>query len=124
VAQDAVKFPLIGSAVLVSLFILFKVLPKDLVNMVLTLYFVVLGAWVITATIFPFVNVLFPLRLQESLYEYKGFRIPFFVPVRFFLISFFLTFDSHRELVSFGSGSGTWHCAQFCHSQAPALSRN
>lgn len=76
------KFPLIGSAVLVSLFILFKVLPKDLVNMVLTLYFVVLGAWVIAASVLPFISVLFPLSLQEGLYEYKGLRIPFILSVR------------------------------------------
>eukprot|EP00884_Botryococcus_braunii_P014370 jgi/Botrbrau1/22934/Bobra.0030s0011.1 len=78
--KDAMKFPLIGSAVLVSLFILFKVLPKDLVNMVLTLYFVVLGAWVIAASVLPFINVLFPARLQEGLYEYKGLRIPYIMP--------------------------------------------
>lgn len=80
--QDAVKFPIIGSIVLISLFIMFKLLPKDLVNMVLTLYFVALGAWVIAATIFPFINVLFPPSLQEGFYEYKGLRIPLVVPVR------------------------------------------
>ena len=37
------RFPLIGSAVLFSLFLLFKFLPKDLVNTVLTAYFVFLG---------------------------------------------------------------------------------
>lgn len=33
--QDAAKFPIIGSAVLFSLFLAFKYLPKDLVNTVL-----------------------------------------------------------------------------------------
>lgn len=41
--EHAMRFPLIGSCVLVSLFLLFKFLPKDLVNMALTGYFVFLG---------------------------------------------------------------------------------
>lgn len=41
--EHAMRFPFIGSAVLLSLFLLFKFLPKDLINTVLTLYFFVLG---------------------------------------------------------------------------------
>ena len=40
-AQDALRFPLVGSAVLLGLFILFKFFNKDLVNALLTTYFVV-----------------------------------------------------------------------------------
>ncbi|GAQ83835.1 signal peptide peptidase [Klebsormidium nitens] len=50
----ALRFPLIGSAVLFSLFLLFKFLPKDLVNTVLTLYFVCLGVLALSATIVSF----------------------------------------------------------------------
>jgi minor histocompatibility antigen H13 len=34
--QDAIRFPVVGSAVLFSLFLMFKFLPKDLVNLVLS----------------------------------------------------------------------------------------
>ena len=40
-AQDALKFPLIGSAVLLGLFVVFKLFDRDLVNLLLTAYFVV-----------------------------------------------------------------------------------
>ena len=76
------KFPLIGSAVLVSLFVLFKFLPKDLVNQVLTAYFVLLGTFAITATVLPFVERLFPKRLQDCSYEMKGVTVPYFLQAR------------------------------------------
>ena len=41
--EHALRFPLVGSAMLLSLFLLFKFLSKDLVNAVLTCYFFVLG---------------------------------------------------------------------------------
>lgn len=41
--EHAMRFPLVGSAMLLSLFLLFKFLSKDLVNAVLTCYFLVLG---------------------------------------------------------------------------------
>lgn len=40
-SQDALRFPLIGSAVLLGLFIVFKLFNKDLINALLTAYFVV-----------------------------------------------------------------------------------
>ena len=39
--QDALKFPLLGSAVLLGLFVVFKLFDRDLVNLLLTAYFVV-----------------------------------------------------------------------------------
>lgn len=41
--EHAMRFPFVGSAMLLSLFLLFKFLPKDFVNAVLTCYFFVLG---------------------------------------------------------------------------------
>jgi minor histocompatibility antigen H13 len=75
------RFPFIGSLVLFSLFLVFKFLPKDLVNMVLTLYFVALGALAISAVILPFVNSLFSQRLQEGIYEVRQIQIPYVIPV-------------------------------------------
>lgn len=75
--QDALKFPLIGSAVLVGLFCLFKFLPKDLVNAVLTAYFVLLGTFAITAATLPFVEALLPRNLRSKSFEVKKFTISY-----------------------------------------------
>ena len=79
--QDALKFPIMGSAVLMGLFCLFKFLPKDLVNAVLTAYFVLLGTFAITATMLPFMEALLPRRLRERSFEYKHFTMPYFCKV-------------------------------------------
>ncbi|KAG6493024.1 hypothetical protein ZIOFF_047997 [Zingiber officinale] len=42
-SEHAMRFPLVGSAMLLSLFLLFKFFSKDLVNAVLTCYFFILG---------------------------------------------------------------------------------
>ncbi|KAK9804922.1 hypothetical protein WJX72_012184 [[Myrmecia] bisecta] len=77
--KDAMRFPMIGSAVLLSLFLLFKFLPKDLVNAVLTAYFVLLGTFAITATLLPFLEAPFSLAVQQRSYGVKGIRIPIFL---------------------------------------------
>ena len=41
--EHAMRFPLVGSAMLLSLFLLFKFFSKDLVNACLTCYFFLLG---------------------------------------------------------------------------------
>mmetsp|Transcript_19477 Transcript_19477/g.23324 ORF Transcript_19477/g.23324 Transcript_19477/m.23324 type:complete len:382 (+) Transcript_19477:258-1403(+) len=78
--KDAMKFPLVGSCVLFGLFLLFKFLPKDLVNMVLTAYFVLLGVIALTASLLPFVSKLFTAEQQEKVYRFGTLKIPFLVP--------------------------------------------
>ncbi|KAE9609160.1 putative presenilin/signal peptide peptidase [Lupinus albus] len=51
--EHAMRFPFVGSAMLLSLFLLFKFLSKDLVNTVLTAYFFVLGIVALSATLLP-----------------------------------------------------------------------
>jgi minor histocompatibility antigen H13 len=65
--EHAMRFPFIGSAVLLSLFLLFKFLPKDLINTVLTLYFFVLGVLALSATILPTLERLLPIAWNESM---------------------------------------------------------
>eukprot|EP00891_Asterochloris_glomerata_P007431 jgi/Astpho2/7431/e_gw1.00114.103.1_t len=74
--QDAMKFPLIGSAVLFGLFVVFKILPKDMVNLVLTGYFVLLGTFAVTATLLPFVAALCSKQLREKEWTLPPIRIP------------------------------------------------
>ena len=56
--EHAMRFPFVGSAMLLSLFLLFKFLSKDLVNTVLTAYFFVLGIVALSYVLFLLSNVL------------------------------------------------------------------
>lgn len=67
------KFPLVGSAMLFGLFLAFKFLPKDLVNLVLSVYFVFLGTMGLVATLEPLVAPIFPKGISENA---KVARVP------------------------------------------------
>ena len=75
------KFPLIGSAILLGLFLLFKFLPKELVNRVLTLYFVLLGLLAVATTLAPFVKTLMPAGLAQREIKLPSISIPFLLKV-------------------------------------------
>lgn len=51
--EDAYKFPLIGSCVLFGLYVAFKFFDKDWVNWLLSVYFSVIGAAMLTCTFEP-----------------------------------------------------------------------
>lgn len=55
-ANDAYKFPFVGSAALFSLYIAFKFLDKDKVNLLLSVYFSLIGVYTLTTTFSPFVS--------------------------------------------------------------------
>ena len=79
--QDAMTFPLIGSAVLLGLFLLFKFLPKELVNSVLTGYFVLIGIFAVTITILPFVDPIFPAASREKRRAVPKISVPYLLKV-------------------------------------------
>ena len=79
--QDAMKFPIIGSAILLGLFLLFKFLPKELVNRVLTLYFVLLGLLAVTSTLCPFITMLLPADWAKREVKLPSITIPYFLKV-------------------------------------------
>ncbi|XP_052181751.1 signal peptide peptidase-like isoform X2 [Diospyros lotus] len=64
--EHAMRFPLVGSAMLLSLFLLFKFLSKDLVNAVLTCYFFVLGIVALSATLLPAIRRFLPKHWNED----------------------------------------------------------
>ncbi|CAL0319224.1 unnamed protein product [Lupinus luteus] len=64
--EHAMRFPFVGSAVLLSLFLLFKFLSKDLVNTVLTAYFIVLGIVALSATLLPSITRFLPNHWNEN----------------------------------------------------------
>lgn len=74
--QDAMRFPLIGSAMLFGLFLCFKFLPKDLVNAVLAVYFVVIGSAALAATFYPLCCKLFPSTWSKWKYTLKQWKVP------------------------------------------------
>lgn len=59
-SKDAWMFPIMGSAVLFGLYLLFKFFNKDYVNMLLTLYFLLIGLFSIERTIHPAIARFFP----------------------------------------------------------------
>lgn len=77
---DAMRFPLVGSCVLFGLFLLFKFLPKDLVNTVLTAYFLVLGVVALTTTLLPFAEKCFSQRICENELKFGTFKFPVLLP--------------------------------------------
>ncbi|KAG5186262.1 putative aspartyl protease family A22B [Tribonema minus] len=70
--EDAMKFPLVGSATLFGLYMLFKLLDKDMVNLVLSVYFSGMGALTLAGTFDPLVHVVVK---SETLYGRK-FNLP------------------------------------------------
>jgi minor histocompatibility antigen H13 len=71
--EDAMKFPIIGSLALGSLYVAFKYLDKDWVNFLLSLYFSVVGTFTLTATAAPLFEVFLPSKTK---YGPKPFKLP------------------------------------------------
>lgn len=55
--EDAMQFPLIGSASLFGLYCAFKFFDKDTVNLILSVYFALMGCGAVTATLSPILSV-------------------------------------------------------------------
>ncbi|CAA0805853.1 Signal peptide peptidase [Striga hermonthica] len=69
--EHAMRFPLVGSAMLLSLFLLFKFLSKDLVNTVLTAYFIVLGIVALSATLLPAIKRFLPKPWNDNVIVWR-----------------------------------------------------
>lgn len=75
-AEDAYMFPLMGSGVLFGLYMLFKFFDKDLVNLLLTSYFALIGTYSLTEAFSPLIKqVLFKDR--SKVYNFSP-KIPFY----------------------------------------------
>jgi minor histocompatibility antigen H13 len=62
--EDAFQFPLVGSVSLFSLYLAFKFLDKDLVNLLIGAYFGVVGVFAVTMTLAPALSYLVPAKLH------------------------------------------------------------
>eukprot|EP00210_Caulerpa_lentillifera_P007217 g6904.t1 len=74
--KDAMRFPVVGSVALATLFFLFKLLPKDLVNFALGIYFVLIGIVATTTTLLPLLMPYFPRNFQNKTYGPYRPRLP------------------------------------------------
>ena len=55
--EDAMQFPLMGSASLFSLYLAFKFFDKETVNLIISVYFCLMGCVAVTATASPMISV-------------------------------------------------------------------
>lgn len=70
-AGDAYRFPFVGSAALFSLYVAFKYLDKDTVNLLMSVYFSAIGVYTLTNTFAPMIT-----RIISSPTKY-GFKKTF-----------------------------------------------
>lgn len=70
------KFPLVGSVSLISLFLLFKFLPAEAVNFTLSFYFLIAGCIATTAAVIPLVQHYVSEPMQHKKYGPYKPRIP------------------------------------------------
>lgn len=77
-AADAMQFPLLGSCSLFGLYLAFKFFDKDTVNLVISVYFCLVGLAALTATFGPMIESVGPkfLRVEIS----KHVKVPHFLP--------------------------------------------
>ena len=71
------RFPLVGSCVLFGLFLLFKFIPKEVVNALLSLYIGSIAVVVITGVLMPFFVGAFPPALTSYKLTLPLFKIPY-----------------------------------------------
>ena len=81
-AQDAYMFPLVGSCMLIGLYVLFKFFDKEWVNCLLTAYFALMGAFSLTAAFDPIMEALFFTKIQRDLIK-RTILIPYNDPFEF-----------------------------------------
>lgn len=75
--RDALRFPIVGSAVLFGLFLSFKFLPKELVNTLLSVYLGFIACFVLKEAVEPYLRDYFPESVRRVKYTLPKFRIPY-----------------------------------------------
>jgi minor histocompatibility antigen H13 len=74
--EDAAMFPVIGSVVLFGLYLLFKFFDKELVNLILTGYFLLIGTYSLTEAFTPVVRA---IAFSDNEAHFKRhFTLPYF----------------------------------------------
>uniref|UniRef100_A0A3B1K2M3 Histocompatibility (minor) 13 n=1 Tax=Astyanax mexicanus TaxID=7994 RepID=A0A3B1K2M3_ASTMX len=68
-SRDAARFPIIASCTLFGLYLFFKIFSQEYINMLLSMYFFVLGILALSHTMSPFMNRVFPANLPNKQYQ-------------------------------------------------------
>jgi len=76
-SKDAYMFPLVGSSFLFGLYVLFKFFAADMINLLLSTYFMILGVGAIINVLAPIMKVLLPKNFAERKPFILNFNIPF-----------------------------------------------
>ena len=75
-SQDAMQFPLLGSASLFGLYLAFKYFDKDTVNLVISVYFCLVGLAALTATFGPALESFGPKILGAAYSKHVSVKHP------------------------------------------------
>ncbi|KAM8775608.1 minor histocompatibility antigen H13 isoform 3-T4 [Rhynchonycteris naso] len=68
-SRDAARFPIIASCTLLGLYLFFKIFSQEYINLLLSMYFFVLGILALSHTISPFMSRLFPASFPNRQYQ-------------------------------------------------------
>lgn len=68
-SRDAARFPIIASCTLFGLYLFFKIFSQEYINMLLSMYFFVLGILALSHTMSPFMNRILPSTLPVKQYQ-------------------------------------------------------
>ncbi|KAK2498991.1 hypothetical protein MC885_018844 [Smutsia gigantea] len=68
-SRDAARFPIIASCTLLGLYLFFKIFSQEYINLLLSMYFFVLGILALSHTISPFMNKFFPANFPSRQYQ-------------------------------------------------------
>ncbi|XP_076874865.1 minor histocompatibility antigen H13 isoform X1 [Brachyhypopomus gauderio] len=68
-SRDAARFPIIASCTLFGLYLFFKIFSQEYINLLLSMYFFVLGILALSHTMSPFMNRILPANLPNKQYQ-------------------------------------------------------
>uniref|UniRef100_A0A8C5Q746 Histocompatibility minor 13 n=1 Tax=Leptobrachium leishanense TaxID=445787 RepID=A0A8C5Q746_9ANUR len=68
-SRDAARFPIIASCTLFGLYIFFKIFSQEYINLLLSMYFFILGVLALAHTISPAMNRILPANLPNKQYQ-------------------------------------------------------
>ncbi|XP_042266000.1 minor histocompatibility antigen H13 isoform X3 [Thunnus maccoyii] len=68
-SRDAARFPIIASCTLFGLYLFFKVFSQEYINLLLSVYFFVLGVLALSHTMSPLMSAIFPASFPNKQYQ-------------------------------------------------------
>ncbi|GCC38531.1 minor histocompatibility antigen H13 isoform X2 [Chiloscyllium punctatum] len=68
-SRDAARFPIIASCTLFGLYLFFKIFSQEYINLLLSMYFFILGILALSHTLSPTMNKIIPTNLPNKQYQ-------------------------------------------------------